>query len=483
MLFHSIEFFVFLPIVFLLYWRVLRTSRRGQNVLIVVASYVFYAWWDYRFLLLIAALTALSYAAGRLLLRYDERPAVRRWICGGNIVAALSALVYFKYCNFFGESFAALLHPFGIEATWTTLNIVLPVGISFYTFQALSYTIDVYRRRIDATDDIISFFAFVAFFPQLMAGPIERAANILPQFAANRAFRYSEAADGMRQMLWGMFKKVVVADNCATIVDAIWATHTAASGFSLFMGAALYSLQLYADFSGYSDIAIGTARLFGIRLMANFRFPLFSRDQAEFWRRWHASLNTWFRDYIYIPLGGSRGPRWLTARNVAIVFLISGLWHGARINFLVWGAYHAILFLPLVITGRNRLHRGPVAEGRLLPSPGEAARIIATFLLFTAGLVIFRAHSLPQAVAYFGGIFSPTILDVELARYLKALPFALIMLAAEWLQRDKEHALQVPISGKGPMNVTAIRWTVYIVVALMTLVFAVEEAEYVYFQF
>lgn len=483
MLFHSIEFFVFLPIVFLLYWQACRTSRRAQNALIVVASYVFYAWWDYRFTLLIAAMTAMGYAAGLLLSRYDHRPTARRWICGANIVVAVATLIYFKYCNFFGESLAALLRLFGLQASWTTLEILLPVGISFYTFQALSYTIDVYRRRIEPTRDIVAFFAFVAFFPQLMAGPIERAANLLPQFGSRRTFRYPDAVDGMRRMLWGLFKKVVVADNCGIIVDSIWAAHTTASGFTLFMGATLFSLQIYADFSGYSDIAIGTARLFGIHLKANFRFPLFSRDIAEFWRRWHISLNTWFRDYIYIPLGGSRGSRWCTARNVAVVFLVSGLWHGAESTFLVWGAYHALLFMPLVLTGRNRRYLGPIAEGRRLPSWSETGHIAVTFLLVTAGLVFFRADNLPQAVAYLGGICSPSILDIEITRYLKALPFAFLMLVVEWLQRNKEHALQLPANGKGPMNVVAIRWSVYVVVALMTLAFAVEEAEYIYFQF
>lgn len=333
MLFNSIEFFIFLPIVFILYWKVVGAQLRLQNVFVVVASYVFYGWWDWRFLLLIALTTGCSYVSGRLIENYGGRRSMQRVVCISNIVLNLAILCYFKYVNFFGESFAALLRTIGMQADWVTIDVLLPVGISFYTFQALSYTIDVYRNKMKPTHDVVAFFAFVSFFPQLVAGPIERATNLLPQFEQKRMFDYDKAVDGMRQILWGLFKKIVVADNCAAVVDSVWAAYDDQSGATLLLAAIFFTFQIYGDFSGYSDIAIGTARLFGINLKRNFNFPYFSRDIAEFWRRWHISLNTWFRDYIYIPLGGSRCSRWKVMRNTMIIFLVSGFWHGANWTF------------------------------------------------------------------------------------------------------------------------------------------------------
>lgn len=350
MLFNSVEFLLFLPVVFLLYWYVFRPLR-WQNLFVVMASYVFYGWWDWRFLILIAFTTLCSYVSGILLERAEGKRTRQKWISAINIIVNLSILGVFKYYDFFGENFTALLRLFGMEADWVTLNIILPVGISFYTFQALSYTIDVYQHRIKPTHDIIAFFAFISFFPQLVAGPIERATNLLPQMLKKRTFNYAQAVDGCRQILWGFFKKMVIADNCALAVGQILDSYTEQSGFMLLMGGFFFTFQIYGDFSGYSDIAIGTARLFGINLMRNFNYPYFSRDIAEFWRRWHISLTTWFRDYIYIPLGGSRCSRWKVMRNTLIIFLVSGFWHGANWTFIVWGAYHALLFFPLLLHG------------------------------------------------------------------------------------------------------------------------------------
>jgi D-alanyl-lipoteichoic acid acyltransferase DltB (MBOAT superfamily) len=301
MLFNSFEFLLFLPIVFLLYWFVFR-RRRWQNLLIVVASYVFYGWWDWRFLLLIALTSLCSYVSGLLLEHYEGQRRRQQAVSAANIVLNLGILGVFKYYNFFVENLDALFGMMGYHLDWVTMKVILPVGISFYTFQALSYTIDVYQKKLPATHDIVEFFAYISFFPQLVAGPIERATNLLPQFQQRRQFDYAKAVDGMRQMLWGFLKKLVIADNCAAIVNDYWDHFHDLQGLSLFHLGVLFTFQIYCDFSGYSDIAIGCARLFGFNLMRNFNFPYFSRSIPEFWRRWHISLMTWFRDYIYFPL-------------------------------------------------------------------------------------------------------------------------------------------------------------------------------------
>jgi len=325
MLFNSIEFAIFLPIVFILYWFVTNRDLRVQNLLLLVASYVFYGWWDYRFLSLIVFSSIVDYSIGLQMSKTDAQNK-RKLLLFASLCVNLGLLGFFKYYNFFIDSFVDAFTFFGHSINPDRLNIILPVGISFYTFQTLSYTIDVYKRKLEPTKDILSFFAFVSFFPQLVAGPIERATNL----------------DGMRQILWGLFKKVAIADNCAVFVNLIFANSADHSGSTLFIGAILFAFQIYCDFSGYSDIAIGTARLFGFNLMKNFAFPYFSRDIAEFWRRWHISLSTWFRDYLYIPLGGSRGSNYVKIRNTFIIFIVSGFWHGANWTFIVWGFLNAL---------------------------------------------------------------------------------------------------------------------------------------------
>lgn len=337
MLFNSLEFAIFLPIVFLLYWFVFNRNLKVQNFFIVVVSYLFYGWWDWRFLLLIAFTTFCSWLSGVLIERYrtrrDQNPAMRNWaklVSGTNIILNLGILGVFKYFNFFVASFVEAFASAGIHLQATTLHIVLPVGISFYTFQALSYSIDVYRKQLQPTKDIVAFFAYVSFFPQLVAGPIERATNLLPQFYKTRTFDYTQAVDGMRQMLWGFFKKIVIADNCAVYVNQVFDNYEVQTGSTLLIAAIFFAFQIYGDFSGYSDIAIGTARLFGFNLMRNFNFPYFSRDIGEFWRRWHISLTTWFRDYLYIPLGGSRVSKAKVIRNTQYVYYLFGKWLLAR---------------------------------------------------------------------------------------------------------------------------------------------------------
>ena len=418
-----------------------------------------------------------------------------------NILLNLAILGTYKYYDFFVRSFAKL---FGLQADNLLLHLILPVGISFYTFQALSYSIDVYRRQIQPTHDLVAFTAFLSFFPQLVAGPIERATNLLPQFLQKRRFDYAQAVDGMRQILWGLFKKIVVADNCATYVDTVFADYTAYSGSTLLLAAILFSIQIYGDFSGYSDIAIGTAKLFGIRLMRNFNVPYFSRDIAEFWRRWHISLTTWFRDYVYIPLGGSRPvvpdhirhkeayKKSVIIRNTFIIFLLSGFWHGANWTFIVWGAYHAFLFLPLILLGKNRRYRDTVAtitlpdgttKTKLLPSFREFTQMLLTFALVILGWIIFRATGIKTFVGWIAGIFTPSLFTIPwlINRhfYIPLVCAIMFMFLIEWIGRLDTGSF---LSGK--IHYKSIRWVVYIfIIAAIALFGGFEQTQFIYFQF
>mgnify|MGYP002624563762 CR=1 FL=1 len=484
MLFNSIEFIVFLPIVFLLYWFVFR-GRRWQNLLVVMASYIFYGWWDWRFLFLIAFTSFCSFASGLLLERYEGR---RRWqmaFSAANIILNLTILGIFKYYNFFVENldllFSSLFH---YHLDWVTMNIVLPVGISFYTFQALSYTIDVYQKKLPATHDIVEFFAYISFFPQLVAGPIERATNLLPQFQHQRSFDYAKAVDGCRQMLWGFVKKIVIADNCASIVNEYWNNTADLSGLSLFLLATLFTFQIYCDFSGYSDIAIGCARLFGFNLMRNFNFPYFSRSIPEFWRRWHISFTTWVRDYIYFPLGGSRCSKWKIIRNVYIVWGLSGLWHGASWHFVVWGLYHATLLAIYNLFSINTKYQHVVAYQRYLPNLKETAQLLLTFVLTVGGFIIFRSETMSQAGDYFYSMMThPFFGDNKLIR--QWVIWGCVLLLVEWLQRDKQHALQFP--NAKPFNYLPVRWFIYLALICITYVsYALniaDDSTFIYFQF
>ena len=509
MLFNSFEYLIFLPIVFLIYWFVFDYALSKckhqlllQNLFIVVASYIFYGWWDWRFLILIAITTILSFLSG---IGIERAPTQRgkKAVMIANIVVNLGILGVYKYYDFFAREFAEL---FGIEADFLLLHLILPVGISFYTFQALSYSIDVYRKQIAPTHDVVAFTAFLSFFPQLVAGPIERATNLLPQFQRKRTFDYATAADGMRQILWGLFKKIVVADNCAVYVDQVFGDISHQSGSTLLLAAILFTFQIYGDFSGYSDIAIGTAKLFGIKLMRNFHVPYFSRDIAEFWRRWHISLTTWFRDYVYIPLGGSRPtiPGWLqckvesvkfkgtenggadtpastlytlhptpkiinrytkaiAVRNTFIIFLLSGFWHGANWTFVLWGSYHALLFVPLLLMGKNRRYREDDQTWRDIP------RMLLTFVLVLIGWVLFRSPDMASCIAYLAricqtGIWSMPL--VENALHLAVTGIAiLVMLTMEWRR-------QLPN-----------RWWMYFALTLAIWWFAGQDVDFIYFQF
>ena len=481
MLFNSIDFAIFLPIVFVLYWFVASKNLKLQNFLIVAASYLFYGWWDWRFLSLILFSTIIDYTIGQKL-RVEENETKRKVLLWSSILLNLGFLGFFKYYNFFLDNFITAFSFFGTEINANSLNIILPVGISFYTFQTLSYTIDIYKRKLEPTNDIIAFSAFVSFFPQLVAGPIERATNLLPQFYKKREFNYAKAVDGMRQILWGLFKKIVIADNCALYANEIFNNSSDYTGSTLFMGAIFFAFQIYGDFSGYSDIAIGTSRLFGFNLKQNFAFPYFSRDIAEFWRRWHISLSTWFRDYLYIPLGGSRGGKWNKIRNVFIIFIISGFWHGANWTFIIWGALNALFFLPLLLTNKNRNNLEVVAQGKVLPSLKELFSILFTFSLTVFAWVFFRAENLSHAVQYILDVFKNPGSFLLVSVYMKHKVILLLLflfVLVEWFGREGQYAIaHIGIKWKRPF-----RYALYYVIIIAIIFFGGKEQQFIYFQF
>ena len=480
MLFNSFEFLAFLPIVFLLYWFVFR-GRQWQNLLIVVASYFFYGWWDWRFLFLIALTSLCSYGSGLLMEHYEGQRRKQKWVSAANIVLNLGILGVFKYYNFFIENLDVLFRAFGWHLDWVTMNIELPVGISFYTFQALSYTIDIYQKKLPATHDPVAFFAYISFFPQLVAGPIERATNLIPQFQQQRHFDCAKAVDGMRQMLWGFLKKLVIADNCATVIDNNWGNYAELPGLTLFLLGVLFTFQIYCDFSGYSDIAIGCARLFGFNLMRNFNYPYFSRSIPEFWRRWHISLTTWFRDYVYFPLGGSRCDKWKVIRNVYIVWALSGLWHGANWTFVCWGLFHATLLVIYNLLDINTKYKNVVAYGRYLPNVKDALQIASTFFLVVIGLIIFRSETMTQAVEYLSAMVTNKFFGSIPQNGITYLCYGIALLVVEWLQRDKQHALQ--FTNIKPFNYRLVRWGVYYLILIIITIYAGSSQTFIYFQF
>lgn len=479
MLFNSKEFILFFPIAFVLYWFVTNRNLRLQNLLIVFLSYIFYGWWDWRFLSLIFFSSLLDYGVG-LGLQKEQNEGKRKGLLAISMVANLGLLGFFKYYNFFVTEFVNAFASLGIELHPLTLSIILPVGISFYTFQTMSYSIDVYRRKMEPTSDLVAFMAYVSFFPQLVAGPIERATNLLPQFFAKREFKYEKAVDGMRQMLWGFFKKVVIADNCAPLVNNIFGNSDTQDGPTLILGAVLFAFQIYGDFSGYSDIAIGLARLFGFDLMQNFAFPYFSRDIAEFWRRWHISLSTWFRDYLYIPLGGSKGGTWMKVRNTFAIFLVSGFWHGANFTFIAWGFLNALYFIPLLLAKKNRVNIGVVAQGKYWVSPADLLRILGTFAITVLAWIFFRAHNVSHAFSYIKGIFTGAYSNLELNWPSELLGLIGFMLVVEWFHRDKHHGLEFSWLKNKPV----LRWSAYLTILFLIFVFGnFGKTEFIYFAF
>jgi alginate O-acetyltransferase complex protein AlgI len=478
MFFNSLDFALFLPIVFCLYWFVFQKNLRHQNILITVASYVFYGLWDWRFLALIVFSSLVDYFIGKRIYQKEKERTRKYWLWL-SIAVNLSLLGFFKYYNFFIDSFRDTFQFFGHDIHLGNLEIILPLGISFYTFQTLSYTIDIYRKKIEPSEDVFAFTSFVSFFPQLVAGPIERASNLLPQFTRSRKFNYSKAVDGLRQILWGLFKKVVIADGCAKYANQIFDNYGSYSGSTLLLGSIFFAFQIYGDFSGYSDIAIGTSKLFGIDLKKNFSFPYFSRDIAEFWRRWHISLTTWFRDYVYIPLGGSRVGKVKQIRNVFLLFLISGFWHGSKWTFVVWGIINALYFLPILLINKNRKNLNIVAEKSKFPSLKELFQISFTFLFTTLSWIFFRSKTVEDACLYLKEIASPSLFSIPEISPVLIILLTVIFVVLEWIGRRNEYAIEK----LGFAWKQSYRWFFYLALSMAVLLLAGDPQEFIYFQF
>tara|TARA_R110002033_G_scaffold143840_2_gene181944 strand:- start:16099 stop:17526 length:1428 start_codon:yes stop_codon:yes gene_type:complete len=475
MIFNSVAFFIFLPLAFIVYWILSKKSLKIQNTYLLFISYFFYGCWDWRFLFLIITSSLIDYIVAKQIKKSTKKTHKKIYL-SLSLLMNFGFLGFFKYFNFFADSLIDLFNIVGFEADYITLHIILPVGISFYTFQTVSYTIDVYRNKIEPSNSIVQFFTYVSFFPQLVAGPIERATNLLPQFQKKRVFSYDKAADGMRQMLWGLFKKVVVADNCGVFVDQAFADPSSSSSGELFVGMIFFAFQLYGDFAGYSDIAIGSARLFGFDLKQNFAFPYFARDIAEFYRRWHMSLTNWFKDYVYFPLGGSRRGLKISIRNVFIIYLISGFWHGANWTFIFWGFLNALYYVPLMLWKKNRKNLEIVAANSMFPTIREFYAILETFIVTCFIRVFFRANSIEEAFIYIKRIFS---FEGDSWRNLDKISISVIivMLIVEWINRTKQHGLSIE------NRPTIIRWGTYISIFMMILFFGKASDSFIYFQF
>ena len=483
MVFNSLEFFIFLFIVFILYWFLFKKSVKIQNILLLIASYVFYAWWDWRFLSLIILSTTVDYFVGIMIDSNAEQSKRKGWLWV-SVLFNVGLLGFFKYYNFFVDSWIDMFSVFGyhIKSTWM-LKVILPVGISFYTFQTMSYSFDIYYKKLKPTKDFLSFAAFVSFFPQLVAGPIERASNLLSQIENKRVFNYNQSVSGLKLILWGLFKKVVIADALAPIVDDIFANYTSYPASTLVLGVTLFSFQVYGDFSGYSDIAIGTAKLFGIELKSNFKFPNFSRNVAEYWQRWHVSLSTWFRHYVYIPLGGSRVSKLKSVRNIIIIFLVSGFWHGANWTFIFWGAFHALAFIPVFLMGRNTIYKNSVVgENSLFPSLIEIGQVLLTFSIVTFSRIFFRSESITDAFAFIKGIFSNFTYEVynHPMGYRMIDYYILITLFVLYEYRIRKDE-RSPFKFKSKI----VRFVVYTIVVLGMLLFYDSNIDrsFIYFQF
>lgn len=480
MLFNSISFAIFLPVVFTLYW-LLSKNFKLQNLLLLIASYYFYGCWDWRFMFLLAFSTFLDYYSGIKIEEASSKALKKTWLII-SVGINLGFLGFFKYYNFFIDSFTEMLTNVGVNVHPWTLQIILPVGISFYTFHGLSYIVDIYKDRIKAERNIVDYSVFVSFFPLLVAGPIERATHLLPQIKVKREFSYPMAVDGLRQILWGLFKKMVIADNCAIYANQIFSTYETQPGSSLVLGAIFFTFQIYGDFSGYSDIAIGVAKLFGINLLKNFNYPYFSRDIAEFWRRWHISLSTWFRDYLYIPLGGSQGGNWMRVRNTFIIFIVSGFWHGANWTFIFWGFLNALYIMPSIIFKTNRNNIEIVAYNKMLPSIKELVNIVITFSLTALAWVFFRSASISDAFGYIAGMFNKSILSFPPLKKSAVATLILIafLLIIEWLGRRNNYGIEKLLSRSNRL----IRWGFYaFIIMLIGLFLQTHESPFIYFQF
>ena len=477
MLFNSIAFGIFLPIVFVLYWTIQKGSLRLQNSFVLLANYVFYAYWDYRFLSLVIISSTICYVAG-LWIAKTEQQSKRKTILVVSLFLNLGILGFFKYFNFFITSANDLLEGFGINSDLQILQLILPLGISFYTFKVITYIVDIYRRDMAPTKDFVAFFAFVSFFPTMIAGPIDKARYLLPQFLKKREFSDPDARDGLRQMLNGFFKKLVIADNIAPLTDDIFSNYSQYDGLTLLIGVFLFAIQIYCDFSGYSDIAIGTANLFGISITKNFNYPYFSRDIAEFWRRWHISLSNWLRDYLYVPLCGRKPSRLKRTWNIVITFAVCGLWHGSSWTFVAWGVLLGLYFVPITVVKSKRF-LGTSGEGRKLPSFGEFAAMFGTFSMVSLSWIFFKSETLGDAFGFIGRIFThPYLTEMTMMTFFPMVLVSAILLVLEWIQRKKEFALQIS-------NLSlSVRWLFYLITSVLLLSYgAFGDELFIYFKF
>lgn len=463
MLFNSLEFIIFLGIVFSIYWVPYKGKFNHQNILLLVSSYIFYGWWDYRFLALIFLSTVVDYFLAIKIAKYKEKGKILKLI---SVIFNLGVLGTFKYYNFFIDSLKELIK---INNEFVlSIDVILPVGISFYTFQTMSYTFEVYKDKKNLETSFITFATYVAFFPQLVAGPIERSTNLIPQFKNSRNFSYTNSIQGLKLMLWGFFKKVVVADTLAPYVNTIFSQYEHMSSGMLWLGAIYFAFQIYCDFSGYSDIAIGTSKLFQIELMSNFKFPYFARNISDFWKRWHISLSSWFRDYLYIPLGGSKQGFVITLRNILIIFIVSGLWHGANWTFVVWGLLHGLLYLPYFLLRKNRNSSTEIGIIKNVLS------IISTFILVTICWVFFRAETITDALLYLKTMLSSFSLPNKMRQ---GLLYIVILILIEYLIREDERNV---LSMK---NKTLQKIVFLLMVYFITLSFNLNPTSFIYFQF
>ena len=478
MLFNSIDFALFFPIVFLLYWFVFNKNLRSQNVLLLVSSFFFYACWDWRFLFLLIFSIILDYFSAHKIFNATTKSSRKFWLIL-SIGINLGFLGFFKYCNFFIDSFVDLLAINGLKANVWTLQLILPVGISFYTFHGLSYVIDVYKQRIEPVKSGLDYAVFVSYFPLLVAGPIERATHLLPQIQKSRKFDYANAVNGSRQILWGLIKKIVIADSCAGYVNQIFENPSDYSGSTLAIGAVLFAFQIYGDFSGYSDIALGTSRLLGIELLKNFSYPYFSRDIAEFWRRWHISLSSWFRDYVYIPMGGSRVSKLKQIRNTFVIFLLSGFWHGANWTFIFWGFLHALFFIPLLLMNKNRRHLDTVATNGFFAQAKAIFGILITFSLVTFAWIFFRANSLEHAFGYISGMFSQSLFSFPEIFPKTVIGYIILFILIEWLGKKCNFAIEdFGLNWPKPLRILF-----YYVLAGLIVYYSGRDFQFIYFQF
>lgn len=482
MFFNSFNFIFFLILVFVLYWHFFNRNFHVQNLFLLVASYFFYGCWDFRFTFLLGFATLMGFYGGKCIYVATGKKAAKRWLCLG-VGLHLALLAFFKYFNFFTASFTGLVSGIGIQVSAFTLNIILPVGISFYIFHGISYLVDVYKKKIEPAGNLVNYALFVGFFPLLVAGPVERATHLLPQVERARTFEYHKAVDGLRQILWGVVKKVVIADNCAQYVNMAFGQTEQLSGPVLILGAFFFAFQIYGDFSGYTDIALGTARLFGFEVLKNFAFPYFSRSVGELWRRWHISLSSWFRDYVYQPLGSSRKGLAITIRNTFIVFILSGFWHGASWTFIVWGVLNGFFAVLSMLLRTDKGLRGVVAQGKILPSGKELVQMVTTFSIGSFCCIFFRADSLEHALIYVGRLL--TLAEgVGIGEYVLNGPkwfiCALIsFLLIEWAGRAQGYGIKTV----GLHWPAWIRRSFYFVLLIVVFFFAGNAQEFIYFQF